>query len=710
MSDQPKPKKAKRQQYSRNGCLACKKRKVKCDEGLPACGRCTRLDAECTYYRVFKFQAAKEEPETVSEGLTNLLSNQELLFGDIVGLNENFLFDDSTSHVNDNIQLLLPDFDSLSNKNANLITNQSDTVTDSSSVYIPQFSPTAINFYDNDTLQRYDYLLNLSKSLNEFEINNIADNLKINFSETIHLQSFVKNVHLVLFPLATSYLKSPFITTFLKESTQSTYLLNAMLASGARFLFEKAKIDKELHLKSGKVDKTFLEGVDSQIELNDKYRVHYLSNCFNSLKLILDNLDESNDLSNNVESALLTSLLLTADLSSNRDDKWLLHLHGAKQFLSKYNSSNFETSLPLVLSRYLFSSLEISSGMATGSQSSLDLMEFQTWIPIPLNHGPLDMLAKFGLVIDGKIDGEHLEGGYKMYFGFSDHVIETIKCVIFAKKKKIVEPDVIVNIFKLIDKAKQFQIINNVSPFMIPVTNKYHPLYQGYDKVQLVLSGYYHLNSSKDETQNWYSFFDFLQILRIDCIYLYVLTSDKFVCCEYDSGMVQKLVKKCIQSFSFLISLNDNMSQQQFEELQKHYNEELVVNQKDVKLSKDSKVDLDDTGLDKLLVKVGKLPDIDFNDYLQYQIDHRICMFQWCLLIIGYCCVDYKDKLIVDCLMNKLWLVGIKSAKIIIEKVTRIWNLRRLKVNCGYLGNKVSLDRGFNGRFFVESDSYFPFT
>ncbi|KAL5093747.1 hypothetical protein Trisim1_009227 [Trichoderma cf. simile WF8] len=32
---------------SKNGCCACRERRIKCDEGLPACGRCTRLSLNC---------------------------------------------------------------------------------------------------------------------------------------------------------------------------------------------------------------------------------------------------------------------------------------------------------------------------------------------------------------------------------------------------------------------------------------------------------------------------------------------------------------------------------------------------------------------------------------------------------------------------------------------------------------------------------------
>ncbi|KAI1028442.1 hypothetical protein LB503_002698 [Fusarium chuoi] len=33
---------------SRSGCAACKSQRLKCDETWPSCGRCTRLDMNCS--------------------------------------------------------------------------------------------------------------------------------------------------------------------------------------------------------------------------------------------------------------------------------------------------------------------------------------------------------------------------------------------------------------------------------------------------------------------------------------------------------------------------------------------------------------------------------------------------------------------------------------------------------------------------------------
>lgn len=41
--------KIKKRKYSRKGCRECKRRKIKCDEGYPACYNCSRLDKSCVY-------------------------------------------------------------------------------------------------------------------------------------------------------------------------------------------------------------------------------------------------------------------------------------------------------------------------------------------------------------------------------------------------------------------------------------------------------------------------------------------------------------------------------------------------------------------------------------------------------------------------------------------------------------------------------------
>lgn len=54
----PMPRKGHRK--SRNGCISCKRRKVKCDEAIPKCRGCVRLELDCMYDEKKKENEAKQ--------------------------------------------------------------------------------------------------------------------------------------------------------------------------------------------------------------------------------------------------------------------------------------------------------------------------------------------------------------------------------------------------------------------------------------------------------------------------------------------------------------------------------------------------------------------------------------------------------------------------------------------------------------------------
>ncbi|RDH36035.1 hypothetical protein BDQ94DRAFT_186047 [Aspergillus welwitschiae] len=59
----PRPKKTNITR-SRNGCIPCRSKKRKCDEGSPSCGLCSRLRITCSYQRfLVRFQDTRNKPE-----------------------------------------------------------------------------------------------------------------------------------------------------------------------------------------------------------------------------------------------------------------------------------------------------------------------------------------------------------------------------------------------------------------------------------------------------------------------------------------------------------------------------------------------------------------------------------------------------------------------------------------------------------------------
>ncbi|KAM3416398.1 hypothetical protein BST61_g7995 [Cercospora zeina] len=61
---------------SRGGCQACKKRKIKCDETLPSCSRCSTLECRCIYPSSTSSRADSATYDTPPEGNTPQLSSE----------------------------------------------------------------------------------------------------------------------------------------------------------------------------------------------------------------------------------------------------------------------------------------------------------------------------------------------------------------------------------------------------------------------------------------------------------------------------------------------------------------------------------------------------------------------------------------------------------------------------------------------------------
>ncbi|KAG0674300.1 hypothetical protein C6P42_002294 [Pichia californica] len=62
---------APNEKRSRNGCLTCKNRRVKCDEVHPSCGHCSRLNLSCSYAKQYSW-----DEESLGYGKTFGRSNQ----------------------------------------------------------------------------------------------------------------------------------------------------------------------------------------------------------------------------------------------------------------------------------------------------------------------------------------------------------------------------------------------------------------------------------------------------------------------------------------------------------------------------------------------------------------------------------------------------------------------------------------------------------
>jgi hypothetical protein len=96
---------------SRTGCSECKRKRVKCDEGKPNCGRCKRYPERCSYELKLSWTQGRpfKKPRTKEPWVTSLDVGVETAGSDVVesALNEVESTDKAASTIEP--QLSLPD-------------------------------------------------------------------------------------------------------------------------------------------------------------------------------------------------------------------------------------------------------------------------------------------------------------------------------------------------------------------------------------------------------------------------------------------------------------------------------------------------------------------------------------------------------------------------------------------------------------------------
>ncbi|QFZ29763.1 putative lysine biosynthesis regulatory protein [Clavispora lusitaniae] len=226
--------------------------------------------------------------------------------------------------------------------------------------------------------------------------NILLDSIQVNGpQEHMFLQRFYHEFANIILPfqsydpIAQSYF-NPARDILLKSARDEPFLLAAILAQGARSCYAQSALpeDEEAHY-------------------------HYLSRC---LKLLGPALGETSEkagsqLVSNIESVLLTVLLLASSNAANPKQNWRPHLKGAKDLLIKHTASRGAVgrSKVLVFCKYWFISFEILAGLGSRlggtvhSERELDIL---------LNcSDPLEthILTELGVLLP---NGFNILGGY----------------------------------------------------------------------------------------------------------------------------------------------------------------------------------------------------------------------------------------------------------------------------------------------------------
>jgi hypothetical protein len=428
--------------YSKKGCRECKRRKIKCDEGKPHCGRCVKLSKECSYphngERVLRVsskycnetghsqsplsiqlyqrpgvkptvintetQIKKLEPRGQS---TSLVSPQGSFVGKFPVTSKDNVTGKGTSitripHTSEgDISGRNGDDDDTSINGGNITkTSQSENLTSiNSSNPAPKDSSTTIprtsnirksypvsSFYDYNDLNLLghdlnnfvsdimsssnfdgvldvdvdEYINEIYSEFNKRDIDQEKDKIPINVPlDSVKVNSLEERKYLANFyyifahqmnPWGKFYpelniIANPIRDTILTQANNAPFLRAMLLAQGAMLA----------HKSTGSV--------------KDKNSCHfYLSTCLRLLEPELSKTHDqmSNDqLASNIESILITVLLLTASNAAATTQNWRPHLKGAKDLILRSIKTGKQLTKTFIICKHWFLALELLAGIST---------------------------------------------------------------------------------------------------------------------------------------------------------------------------------------------------------------------------------------------------------------------------------------------------------------------------------------------------------
>lgn len=220
----------------------------------------------------------------------------------------------------------------------------------------------------------------------------------------------------------------------------SYYLLYALLACGARTSHRKTSLPED----------------------QSNYKL-YLRRCLESLTAAMDQ-----DMTEKLDSILLTILVLTCDNASNKSQAWRAHLRGAKDLLiSQAADSRKCRSLTFLLCRSWYSSIEILAGLVSPNGGTLRSVEELDLLILPNGVEEVSALRKLKIISPE---------GFSLFHGYSTELVVILKDLIRLLRsddKSRLEYTIIIDLIARVEKQLDFQVIDKTG--IIPEANQYHP-------------------------------------------------------------------------------------------------------------------------------------------------------------------------------------------------------------------------------------------
>ncbi|RCK60928.1 Lysine biosynthesis regulatory protein LYS14 [Candida viswanathii] len=210
-----------------------------------------------------------------------------------------------------------------------------------------------------------------------------------NSTNKVYLEAFYNEFANIILPLPSFDTTSntyfnPARDIILESASKHKYVLAAVLANGARQRFTKTENEED----------------------EEAYCL-YLSKCLKLLGPAIAADDKK--LASNIESVLLTVLLLTIGNASNLKQDWRPHLKGAKDLLLKSSVPKRKNSKIFIFCKIWFVTIEILAGISSVKGGTLQTdQEIDELISCNDEH-EVKVLQELGIVLD---NGFNILGGY----------------------------------------------------------------------------------------------------------------------------------------------------------------------------------------------------------------------------------------------------------------------------------------------------------
>lgn len=459
--------------YSRGGCRECKRRKIKCDETKPSCQQCTRLQKECAYpkegekvLRVSKkilatnpnpvvptppkpftiqlylgpndfakgrtkkkIKKVKVEPGPLinlqapsnedpkpeinrPSSIINLLNSSPHInirkVSEPAGNDGFFGSPTSTgsiSHVSPSSMVL---GDVYNDDDLNLIALDLNNIVNdiifTSNMNFPNHDVNDPNFIFNPFLVQGASEAFTQANKDDIPKHIPLDYIKLNTDkERGYLENFYFIFSMQILPFGaydktTGLYSNPLRDIILKYASKEPFLLSAVLSQGAKIAHEKT----------------------NDVQDYDAYG-SYLSTCLRLLGPALTRNREKkvkDDLTSNIESILITVLLLTSSNACTAKQSWRPHLKGAKDILIKATNSRIRLSKTLILCRIWFADFEILAGQSSHLGGTLKLDSELDSVINFTDEYEISVLKDFNIIQDNN---------YSIMFGYNTNCVHIFR-------------------------------------------------------------------------------------------------------------------------------------------------------------------------------------------------------------------------------------------------------------------------------------------